>query len=130
MPRIIPATSDRPSPSGHPPLQPGRGLTPSASHQSLRSEFLADRSFTSLERARPRSTDGSPTTTPLDRTKAIEIATLAERFRLAPITVDTASIPVDAQDDRQGQWVLRRVAKLKLGQMPAPPSRSDSQTHR
>jgi hypothetical protein len=38
------------------------------------------------------------------------MATAAERFGLPPITVDAASIPVDAEDDRRGQWILRRVA--------------------
>src|SRR6266487_4389410 len=39
-----------------------------------------------------------------------EMATPAERFGLLAITVDAASIPVDAEDDRRGQWILRRVA--------------------
>jgi len=38
------------------------------------------------------------------------MATPAERFGPLPITVDAASIPVDAEDDRRGQWILRRVA--------------------
>lgn len=38
------------------------------------------------------------------------MATPAERFRLAPIAVDAASVPVESEEDREGQWVLRRVA--------------------
>jgi hypothetical protein len=38
------------------------------------------------------------------------MATPAERFRLAPISIDAASVPVVAEDDHRGQWVLRRVA--------------------
>jgi hypothetical protein len=34
---------------------------------------------------------------PHGRTKALEMATPAERFRLAPITLDAASVPVDAK---------------------------------
>ncbi|HEX5937081.1 MAG TPA: hypothetical protein VFZ75_05235 [Actinomycetota bacterium] len=37
------------------------------------------------------------------------MATPAERFRLAPVSKDQASIPVDAAEDHRGQWVLRRV---------------------
>jgi hypothetical protein len=37
------------------------------------------------------------------------MATPADRFRLAPISKDRASIPVDASEDLHGQWVLRRV---------------------
>jgi hypothetical protein len=79
-------------------------------HQSLRREFLADRSFASLEQAQAeldRWVDDYNTVRPH---QALEMATPAERFRLQPITVDAASIPVDNEDDRHGQWVLRRVA--------------------
>ncbi len=41
--------------------------------------------------------------------QALEMATPVERFRLAPISVDGASIPVDPAEDHRGQWVLRRV---------------------
>lgn len=37
------------------------------------------------------------------------MATPAKRFRLAPISRDAISIPVDAAEDHPGQWVLRRV---------------------
>jgi hypothetical protein len=33
----------------------------------------------------------------------------AERFRLAPLSTDAISVPVDEHDDRADQWVLRRV---------------------
>ena len=38
------------------------------------------------------------------------MATPADRFRLTPLAADAASIPVDAAEDHDGQWVLRRVA--------------------
>jgi transposase InsO family protein len=79
-------------------------------HQSLRKEFLLDRTFGSLEQARAeldRWVNDYNTERPH---QGLEMATPAERFRLAPITVDAASIPVDAADDHRGQWVLRRVA--------------------
>jgi len=76
----------------------------------LRKEFLADRSFPSLERAQVEL-DAWVTDYNTQRPhQALEMATPAERFRLAPISVDAASVPVDAEDDRRGQWVLRRVA--------------------
>jgi hypothetical protein len=79
-------------------------------HQSLRKEFLADRSFTSLERAQAEL-DRWVTDYNTNRPhQALEMATPAERFRLAPISVDAASIPVDDEQDHRGQWVLRRVA--------------------
>jgi Integrase core domain len=79
-------------------------------HQSLRKEFLADRSFTSLEHAQAEL-DHWVTDYNTNRPhQALEMATPAERFRLAPITVDVASISVDDEQDHRGQWVLRRVA--------------------
>ena len=42
--------------------------------------------------------------------QALEMATPADRFRLAPLAKDAVSIPVDAAEDHAGQWVLRRVA--------------------
>jgi transposase InsO family protein len=41
--------------------------------------------------------------------QALEMATPADRFRLAPLAKDQASIPVDDAEDLRGQWVLRRV---------------------
>jgi transposase InsO family protein len=79
-------------------------------HQSLRKEFLADRSFSSLEEAQA-ALDGwveaYNTTRPH---QALDMATPAERFRLTPLAKDTSSIPVDEAEDHPGQWVLRRVA--------------------
>jgi transposase InsO family protein len=79
-------------------------------HQSLRKEFLLDRTFGSLEQARAeldRWVNDYNTERPH---QGLEMATPAERFRLAPITVDAASIPVDAADDHRVQWVVGRVA--------------------
>lgn len=78
-------------------------------HQSLRKEFLADRSFPSLEAAQSEL-DAWVTDYNTERPhQALEMATPADRFRLAPISKDQASIPVDAAEDHRGQWVLRRV---------------------
>lgn len=79
-------------------------------HQSLRKEFLADRSFASIEQAQVELDAWVADYNTARPHQALEMATPAERFRLAPITVDAASIPVEAEDDRRGQWVLRRVA--------------------
>jgi len=78
-------------------------------HQSLRKEFLADRTFASLEEAQAeldRWVEDYNTNRPH---QALEMATPAERFRLLPVSVDGASVPVDPAEEHQGQWVLRRV---------------------
>ena len=79
-------------------------------HQSLRREFLADRAFESLQVAQPALdawVHGYNTERPH---QALEMATPADRFRLAPIAKDASSVPVDQGEDHAGQWVLRRVA--------------------
>jgi len=78
-------------------------------HQSLRREFLADRTFPSLDAAQAeldRWVEDYNTTRPH---QALEMATPAERFRLAPLSTDAISVAVDEHDDKDGQWVLRRV---------------------
>jgi transposase InsO family protein len=79
-------------------------------HQSVRKEFLADRSFPSLEAAQAELDAWVADYNTARPHQALEMATPAERFRLAPISTDTASVPVDAAEDQPGQWVLRRVA--------------------
>ena len=37
------------------------------------------------------------------------MATPADRFRLAPLATDHASVAIDDREDKTGQWVLRRV---------------------
>ena len=78
-------------------------------HQSLRKEFLADRTFASIETAQS-ALDAWVSDYNTNRPhQALEMATPADRFRLAPISKDQASIPVDEAEDHRGQWVLRRV---------------------
>lgn len=78
-------------------------------HQSLRKEFLADRTFASIEQAQA-DLDAWVADYNTNRPhQALEMATPADRFRLAPISKDQASIPVDEAEDHRGQWVLRRV---------------------
>jgi len=79
-------------------------------HQSLRREFLAERTFASLEVAQAeldRWVNDYNTDRPH---QALEMATPAERFRIAPVSKDGISIVVDQAEDQPGQWVLRRVA--------------------
>jgi transposase InsO family protein len=78
-------------------------------HQSLRKEFLADRTFPSLEAAQEALDVWVADYNTVRPHQALEMATPADRFRLAPLTKDQASIPVDAAEDLHGQWVLRRV---------------------
>ena len=78
-------------------------------HQSLRKEFLADRTFPSLEQAQADLDAWVADYNTTRPHQALEMATPADRFRLAPISKDRASIPVDTAEDLRGQWVLRRV---------------------
>ena len=79
-------------------------------HQSLRKEFLDGKTFASLQTAQRELdtwVDDYNTSRPH---QALEMATPAERFRLAPLANDATSVPVDPAEDHPGQWVLRRVA--------------------
>ena len=78
-------------------------------HQSLRKEFLSDRTFSSLEQAQAELDRWVADYNTARPHQALEMATPADRFRLASISKDQASIPVDAAEDHRGQWVLRRV---------------------
>jgi transposase InsO family protein len=79
-------------------------------HQSLRKEFLADQTFPSPQAAQA-ALDAWVHAYNTERPhQALEMATPADRFRLAPLAKDAASIPVDEAEDHPGQWVLRRVA--------------------
>jgi transposase InsO family protein len=78
-------------------------------HQSVRKEFLADRTFPSIEAAQ-KELDAWVHDYNTERPhQSLEMATPAERFRLVPATKDASSVPVFVEEDRNGQWVLRRV---------------------
>jgi transposase InsO family protein len=78
-------------------------------HQSLRKEFLADRTFASIEEAQAALDSWVEDYNTNRPHQALDMATPAERFRLLPVSTDVASTPVDASEDHHGQWVLRRV---------------------
>ena len=78
-------------------------------HQSVRKEFLADRTFPSHEVAQ-KELDAWVHDYNTERPhQALEMATPAERFRLVPATQNPSSVPVHSEEDQRGQWVLRRV---------------------
>jgi transposase InsO family protein len=78
-------------------------------HQSLRREFLADRTFPSMGAAQ-EALDAWVEDYNRNRPhQALEMATPAERFRLVPVSADGASITLDPAEEHDGQWVLRRV---------------------
>ena len=78
-------------------------------HQSVRREFLADRTFPSIEDG-PGELDAWVTDYNTERPhQALEMAMPAERFRPVPDDRGRVSVPVDQQEDQHGQWVLRRV---------------------
>ena len=78
-------------------------------HQSLRREFLAERTFGSLQDAQA-ALDAWVTEYNTARPhQALGMATPADRFRLRPLAKGKVSVPVDSREDHRGQWVLRRV---------------------
>jgi hypothetical protein len=83
-------------------------------HQSLRKEFLQDRTFDSLEAAQAALEAWVADYNTNRPHQALEMATTADRFRLTPVAKDASSIPVDHHEDQPGQWVLRRVASNGL----------------
>ena len=91
-------------------------------HQTLRKEFLADRAFASPEQAQAELDAWVEDYNTARPHQALEMATPAERFRLAPLAPGAASVPVDAAEDHPGQWVLRRVASNGVGRARPRPS--------
>ena len=79
-------------------------------HQSLRREFLAGRTFPSLEAAQAELDAWVADYNTNRPHQALDMATPGERFGLRPVSPDSASVPVDPHEDQAGQWVLRRVA--------------------
>lgn len=79
-------------------------------HQSVRKEFLADRTFASLQAAQEALDAWVNDYNTKRPHQALEMAVPAERFRLVPEAKDPASVPVYSEEDHKGQWVLRRVA--------------------
>ena len=78
-------------------------------HQSLRKEFLVDRTFRSREVAQQALDEWVQDYNTERPHQSLDMATPAQRFRLVPESKDTM-VPTDSADDRNGQWVLRRVA--------------------
>jgi transposase InsO family protein len=78
-------------------------------HQSLRKEFIADRTFASRDTAQAALDSWVADYNTERPHQALEMAVPAERFRLVPTTKDPSSVPVYSEEDHEGQWVLRRV---------------------
>jgi transposase InsO family protein/transposase-like protein len=80
-------------------------------HQSVRREFLIDRTFASLKAAQ-EALDAWVEDYNTNRPhQALDMATPAERFRAVPRNRQSALKPViDTNEDQPGQWILRRVA--------------------
>jgi hypothetical protein len=78
-------------------------------HQSLRREFLADRTFPSMSDAQAALDAWVAEYNTTRPHQALDMATPAERFRLRPLAKGKVSVPVDSREDHRGQWVLRRV---------------------
>ncbi len=78
-------------------------------HQSLRKEFLADRTFPSMQAAQEALDAWVEDYNRVRPHQALDMATPAERFRLTPPSPDQASVVLDPTEQHPGQWVLRRV---------------------
>lgn len=79
-------------------------------HQSVRRELLDGRVFGSLQAAQAELDTWVETYNTERPHQSLEMATPAERFRLAPLATIDVSVPIDPHEDKDGQWVLRRVA--------------------
>jgi hypothetical protein len=78
-------------------------------HQSLRKEFLADRTFPSFEAAQAALDAWVAHYNTARPHQSLDMATPAERFRLRPLSKGKISVSVDSGEEHQGQWILRRV---------------------
>ena len=78
-------------------------------HQSVRKEFLADKTFPTLEAAQAALDAWVDDYNNNRPHQALEMEVPAHRFRLVPTTKDPSSVPVYSEEDQNGQWVLRRV---------------------
>jgi len=78
-------------------------------HQSVRKEFLADRTFASFAAAQEALDEWVNDYNTQRPHQALEMATPVERFRLVPVAKDASSVPVYSEEEQKGQWVLRRV---------------------
>jgi hypothetical protein len=76
-------------------------------HQSLRKEFLATATFTTLEEAQEKLSAWVADYNTERPHQALEMAVPAERFGLARLAKDEGSVPVT--EEEHGQWVQRRV---------------------
>jgi transposase InsO family protein len=79
-------------------------------HQTLRKEFLADRTFRSLKAAQ-KALDAWVNDYNTNRPhQALDMATPAERFKANPPPGKGATlVPVSSAEEHRGQWVLRRI---------------------
>jgi transposase InsO family protein len=92
-------------------------------HQSLRKEFLDARTFRSVEQAQTEVDAWVAEYNTARPHQALEMATPAERFRLAPLSTQAISLPVDEHDDQAGQWVLGASARTATSAWTPRPSR-------
>jgi transposase InsO family protein len=76
-------------------------------HQSLRKEFLATASFTTLEEAQRKLSAWANEYNTERPHQSLEMAVPAERFGLTRLAKDETSVQVT--DEEHGQWVQRRV---------------------
>ena len=76
-------------------------------HQSLRKEFLATASFTTLEEAQTKLSAWVNEYNTERPHQSLEMAVPAERFGLTRLAKDEVSVQIE--EEEHGQWVQRRV---------------------
>lgn len=76
-------------------------------HQSLRKEFLATASFTTLEEAQTKLSAWVKEYNTERPHQSLEMAVPAERFGLTRLAKDEVSVQIE--EEEHGQWVQRRV---------------------
>jgi transposase InsO family protein len=98
-------------------------------HQSLRKEFLADQTFASIDEAQAELDAWVCDNNTQRPHQALDMATPADRFRLAPISKDQASIPVDEGEDHRGQWVPCRPSEPETLPLAIAPEHLGEHAH-
>ena len=78
-------------------------------HQSVRKEFLADRSFKSLEAAQAALDTWVHDYNTERPHQSLDMATPAERFVPTRNNNFGQLVAVDSMEDHRGQWILRRI---------------------
>jgi hypothetical protein len=90
-------------------------------HQSLRREFLDGKTFASFQQAQRELDDWVADYNTSRPHQALEMATPAERFRLAPVADPAASIPIQQAEDTHVAGCVRIVEQARRADAASTP---------